>query len=52
MASTTYHVAVVIGRAEEGDLVVEDAVEAASPAAAVGRARQMEGRSHWILPQR
>ena len=44
MANTTYHVALAIGRTEEGDLVVEDAVEAASPAAAVGRARQIASR--------
>ena len=44
MANTTYHVALAIGRTEEGDLVVEEAVEAASPAAAVGRARQIASR--------
>ena len=41
IANTTYHVALAIRRTEEGDLVAEDAVEAASPAAAVGRARQI-----------
>jgi hypothetical protein len=45
MATTTYHVALAIGRTEEGDLAVEDAVEAASPAVAVGRARQIASRT-------
>ena len=44
MTNTTYHVALAIGRTEEGDLVAEDAVEAASPAAAVGRARQIASK--------
>jgi hypothetical protein len=41
-------------RTEEGDLVVEHAVEAPTSAAAVGRARsdrQQEGRCPRILPQ-
>jgi hypothetical protein len=44
MANTTYHVAIAIARTEAGDLVVEDAVEAPSPAAAVARARVIASR--------
>jgi hypothetical protein len=44
MANITYHVALAIIRTEEGDLVVEDAVEMPSPAAAVGRARAIASR--------
>ena len=44
MANITYHVALAIGRTEEGDLVVEDAVEAPSPAVAVARARVIASR--------
>jgi hypothetical protein len=44
MANTTYHVALAIGRTEEGDLVVEDAVEAPTSAAAVARARVVASR--------
>jgi hypothetical protein len=38
MLSITYHVALAIIRSKEGDLVVGDAVEAWSAAAAIGRA--------------
>jgi hypothetical protein len=38
MACITYHVALTFIRGEEGDLVVGDAVEASSAAAAIGRA--------------
>jgi hypothetical protein len=44
MANITYHVAVAIIRTEEGDLVVEEAVEVPTAAAAVGRARVIAGR--------
>jgi hypothetical protein len=44
LANVTYHVALAIGRTEEGDLIIEDAVEAPSPAAAVRRARAIASR--------
>jgi len=43
MARITYHVALAIIRTEEGDLVVEDAVEVSNAAAAVRRAHMIAG---------
>jgi hypothetical protein len=43
MANITYHVALAIVRTEEGDLVVEDAVEVPTSAAAIMQARVIAG---------
>ena len=43
MACITYHVVLAFVHSEEGDLVVGDAVEASSAAAAIGRACAIAG---------